>query len=840
MTPGTIIAGRYRIVHPLGEGGMGAVLVVEHIETKARRAMKVMLPHLVQDPRLRERFAQEARIGASIKSDHVVEVMDAGVDEQTGTPFLVMELLEGESLDCAVQKRGAFSPAQVADLFEQLCHAVGAAHEIGVVHRDLKPENIFLAIPRTTGVELTVKVLDFGIARLIAASRKFTGPAGTSYWMAPEQTLHNAVVGPSADVWALGLLAFHMLTGRYYWKSTDDESIEVLMREMLVDDLVPPSLRSGETLLPEGFDEWFARCVCRTPGQRYSTASEAYAALSPLLRVAAPASSISPPASSRRTAPAALAIPAELARDVPQRLPSPRAHQDGSAWPGPLSDPPPSGEPAQRPPASVTSPPVNRPTPIPPQGPTPPSPKRSVVPVAVAAAVGAVAVAVVLLAILFVRAPRAGDRHATPSGTPSDLTQVILRIHGSNTIGAELMPALVEAFLEKKGATSITRVLGDKEIKMTGAIPGILGSQVIEIASKGSGTAFDDLRDGKCDIGMASRRIKADEEAELTKLGPMTSKDCEHVLGLDGVAIITHRTNPVTMFSLDDLSKIFSGDARRWSDVGSALPGEIKIHARDDKSGTWDTVKDVVLKGRPLLPEAQRHDSNEAVDTAVAADTNGIGFEGLTAVRRTKPVDIRDGDSPPVAPSSVDVSLERYSLTHRLYLYSAKDPRNPWVADFIRFALSPEGQHVVKRSGFVQLDAMPVESMAACLDCTPEYKEVTRGAIRLKLDFRFGFQPNAIRLDSRGSEDINRVIEAMKAPNNKGKKIVLIGFSDNVGDAAHNRTLSLKRAEAVDRELQARGQPPSDVKGLGEDMPIASNSTEDGRQKNRRVEIWIR
>src|SRR5262245_28276486 len=142
---GSVFAKDYRVLQPLNEGGMGAVYVVEQQSTGSQRALKLMHPQFVQDPRSRQRFEQEARVGARIESEHVVQVLAAGVDDATGYPYIVMELLKGEDLSTMLQRRGAIPPSEVGQIFAQLCHALAAAHAAGVVHRDLKPENIFLA-----------------------------------------------------------------------------------------------------------------------------------------------------------------------------------------------------------------------------------------------------------------------------------------------------------------------------------------------------------------------------------------------------------------------------------------------------------------------------------------------------------------------------------------------------------------------------------------------------------------------------------------------------------------------------------------------------------------------
>ncbi|APR85657.1 Putative serine/threonine-protein kinase pknH [Minicystis rosea] len=292
----TIFARDYKVIRPLNEGGMGAVYVVEQLSTGSQRALKLMLPQFVQDPRSRQRFEQEARVGARIESEHVVQVLAAGVDDATGYPYIVMELLKGEDLATALRRRGALSPAEVAHIFAQLCHALAAAHASGVVHRDLKPENIFLAASHREGASFTVKVLDFGIAKVVAEAKTHsTAAIGTPLWMAPEQTSAHSTVGPQTDVWALGLIAFRMLTGRIYWIAANDEHANTasLMREILFEPVIPAAARAAQfgaaASLPPGFDDWFARCVHREMSARFPNAAEARAALSSILSGFAPA-----------------------------------------------------------------------------------------------------------------------------------------------------------------------------------------------------------------------------------------------------------------------------------------------------------------------------------------------------------------------------------------------------------------------------------------------------------------------------------------------------------------------------------------------------------------------
>jgi eukaryotic-like serine/threonine-protein kinase len=196
-----------------------------------------------------------------------------------------MELLQGETLaEWSARRRASLS--DLFAIYGQLCHALSAAHAAGIVHRDLKPENIFVAVPRQAGLPFFIKVLDFGIAKIASqhASGAATTSMGTPLWMAPEQT-ENGHVGPQTDVWALGLIAFALLTQRPYWLrgNQDDTTLPALMREILFEPLAPASLRARQfgivLAFEQAFDAWFARAVAREPAARFANAGEAYVAL---------------------------------------------------------------------------------------------------------------------------------------------------------------------------------------------------------------------------------------------------------------------------------------------------------------------------------------------------------------------------------------------------------------------------------------------------------------------------------------------------------------------------------------------------------------------------------
>jgi serine/threonine protein kinase len=285
---GTVVGGDYMVVRPLRRGSMGALYVAEQLSTAGHRALKILRREYVADATLFKRFEREAQMAARIPSEHVTHIIASGVDEKLQVPWIAMELLEGQTLGDHIEETGPLPKFIVRQIFEQLCHAIAAAHAIGIVHRDLKPANIFLSQARRVGAEKMVKVLDFGVASIIAESLTLLGsPLGTPNWMSPEQTRGEDVT-TATDVWALGLIAFYMLTGRVFWRAALKPVSDIDVMREIRDEPVPiASMRALELgagqYIPRGFDEWFAQCVARSPNERFVNATAAYAALAQAL-----------------------------------------------------------------------------------------------------------------------------------------------------------------------------------------------------------------------------------------------------------------------------------------------------------------------------------------------------------------------------------------------------------------------------------------------------------------------------------------------------------------------------------------------------------------------------
>ncbi|TKC95251.1 serine/threonine protein kinase [Polyangium fumosum] len=319
LATGAIFAGRYRVERRIASGGMGAVYEVVHQETNRRRALKVMHANFVQSADLRGRFRQEARVAAEIESEYIVDVFDAGIDEATGMPFLVMELLRGEDLGKRLSQTGPLSPAEALTYLHQTSLALDKTHRAHIVHRDLKPDNLFLC-EREDGTP-RIKVLDFGIAKIVAAGSTAAGATqslGTPLYMAPEQFLMESSVTPATDIFALGMISFTLLVGKPYWyeESRGGANVFAFATRAALGPREPATARAARlgTTLPPAFDAWFACATAKAPAERFPSATSAVKALAEALVLPQPGPAgppLVPPVSPPR--PTSPSLPSEAA-----------------------------------------------------------------------------------------------------------------------------------------------------------------------------------------------------------------------------------------------------------------------------------------------------------------------------------------------------------------------------------------------------------------------------------------------------------------------------------------------------------------------------------------------
>jgi serine/threonine-protein kinase len=281
---GTVLAGRYLIEEIIGEGGMATVYRARQKLTDKHFAVKIMNPMLASDPIVRERFRREARSAQKLAHPNIIEIFDQG-DTEDGTAYIVMELLQGETL-APVVTRGPLDVDRAVHVMIQIARGIARAHDLEVIHRDIKPENIFLC-RREDGSDL-VKVLDFGIAKSRQDSR-LTGQGelfGTPQYMAPERILDKDAGAPS-DIYALGVVFFEMLTGELPFDAPDVATYFIKHMEE-----VPPLVRSRSPHVPERLEGLVQRMLAKSPADRPVDAHRVH---QDLLEIIAEREAVAPP-----------------------------------------------------------------------------------------------------------------------------------------------------------------------------------------------------------------------------------------------------------------------------------------------------------------------------------------------------------------------------------------------------------------------------------------------------------------------------------------------------------------------------------------------------------------
>ena len=276
---GAELEGRYRIVRPLGEGGMGVVYEAEHTAIGRRVAIKVLHAHVARMPDAVKRFAREARAAAEIGHPNIVEVFDTGT--HLGEPFLVMELLVGETLADRLARAEMVSCERACRISGHVLSALAAAHAKGIIHRDLKPENVFLL---SGEVGPTVKLLDFGISKFRRAGATLEQttlegiPLGTPAYMAPEQWMGRRDIDHRADIFAVGVMLYELLTGGLPYEGANQGE---LFLEIVRGTSLPVGPSTLESDVPAGLDAVVQRALERDRERRFSSAREFLDALRP-------------------------------------------------------------------------------------------------------------------------------------------------------------------------------------------------------------------------------------------------------------------------------------------------------------------------------------------------------------------------------------------------------------------------------------------------------------------------------------------------------------------------------------------------------------------------------
>ena len=435
-------------------------------------------------------------------------------------------------------------------------------------------------------------------------------------------------------------------------------------------------------------------------------------------------------------------------------------------------------------------------------------------------------------------------------------------VAGSNTIGTQMMPAMIEAYAFSLDGDLEIEVISSDLVKYTVLnAEGEMHSEIM-LDLGGSDDAFAALESGEAYIGLSSRRVSDGERNRFLRQGKgdLTSPAQERILALDGLAISVNPKNPIQTLSLQQIADIFAGNIRNWREVGG-LNASINIYRRDASSGATRVFETLAMEpNRQILSNtAFILDDNASVSDAVAGDGNGIGITSLADQRNAQILALRSVCGQVSAPSNFSIKTEEYPMSRRMFMYVNGGRLPEKVAEFINFVTSDEAQDIVERTGFVSQNvshaslndqgrrmahALLAENDRASLELLQEMIVGLLDAERMSLTFRF--KSGSVTPDNRAVVDIDRLADMIRRGDFEGKRLMIIGFADSIGAINENQRLSQARAESVRDALMDAvgvanlGTVQFTPVGYGKLSPIGCNETVDGRDTNRRVEIWVR
>jgi len=438
-----------------------------------------------------------------------------------------------------------------------------------------------------------------------------------------------------------------------------------------------------------------------------------------------------------------------------------------------------------------------------------------------------------------------------------------INVSGSATMGAVLMPALLEGFALRNGMTV------ERETVDTANFVYVLrdeadGAAVARFYFHASTTdeGFADLLVNEADIVMALREMRPEERkrARSAGLGDMTQANRSRVLALDAMVPIVSPSNPVDTVSPQDLSAVFGGRITNWKELGGADVA-IALHLPDGSTGLGQSVEDDLMgPSRLNLAEGiTRHTQSDALVQAVLRDPFAIGIASYAETGNARALTLTGACGFSLSADRGTIKTEDYPLTAPMFLYLPAR-RLPKVArEFLAFTRGPSAQIMIRRTGFVDqapeevsIDAQGYRFANAITSAGPEVsleelQRMTRtlyGMARLTTSFRF--EAGSVRLDAQSRSNVQQLARALEQGKYDARQILLVGFSDGDGPAAANRNIALKRAEAVQRAVQAVAETANfdrielGVDAFGEALPMACDDSAWGRQANRRVEVWVR
>lgn len=436
----------------------------------------------------------------------------------------------------------------------------------------------------------------------------------------------------------------------------------------------------------------------------------------------------------------------------------------------------------------------------------------------------------------------------------------VIRMSGAARMGEVMMPALIEAYGRSAGYQAVIDSPDADHMTVTLIDESEAAQAVFTLRLTNTDEGFADLITFEADVVLALREVRADEamRAQSVGLGDITDPEHARIIGFDAMVPVVDPGLGMTALSLRDIARAYRGDVVNWDALGG--PDEpISLHLGPASGGAWQFFVDhVVTQDDGALSEnVIRHDNSGALTDAVAATRGSLGVVSYGETRGSQALALRDVCGFTAIPQNFTLKTQDYPLTQPLFLYLPDRLQPAIIDDFLAWLRGPEAQLVVRRSGFVDQGAVPislddqgqrfVNAIAqAGEDITlAELQRMVRVLTPLtRLSTSFRFEVGSTRLDAPSRSNLLALGQAIRDGRYDDQRLMLIGFGDGRGAAEPNRDLSSARAEAVRRALvDVLGNLPQTVvvetEAFGEALPMGCDDTEWGRQRNRRVELWV-
>lgn len=412
-----------------------------------------------------------------------------------------------------------------------------------------------------------------------------------------------------------------------------------------------------------------------------------------------------------------------------------------------------------------------------------------------------------------------------------------LRIHGSNTVGAEVMPRIVTAWLRSIGYTRIQqRKVRDDRTEVVAVRDG--EPLIVEIDRRGSALGFQALVNGEAELAMMARAPSAAERDAGWQLGDLSSPEQEFSIALDGLAVVVDARNPMRSISVAQLREVAAGRIRNWAQLGGA-DAPIHVHGGPVRGGSREFLEQRVMAGQPAAAVTAHLRLWQAAHV-VADEPNALAIVELTTriPPGTRTLAVTDGGVP-VQPTRLNVASEDYPLLRRYRLYGA-----PMMSALGRslalYAIGHEGQRAVESIGLQSMMLRPAVQSGQVQGAS-SYRDAVAGATRIPLGVRFNMGSLSSLFESRSASDMERLVAFMKLSQNRGRSVVVVGFADHApGNRLLPTMLSNERADMVADHLVRQGIPVARSVGLGDVRPLTAAGGIDARARNERVEVWLR